>query len=155
MSEQNYRRALGAVVAICILLAVALGYVLLRDHRTLPTDENDPIIAKGPDATAQPMTMKDHASADSAPTLTPVQLSPQRLQAIGAETIRGVLWQRQAGVQPAFDAGFRHICGMFVAHGNLPMLQPIRILVSEMNWNAGTNMFSGAGPLRTRPALSY
>ncbi|PYX88461.1 MAG: efflux RND transporter periplasmic adaptor subunit, partial [Acidobacteria bacterium] len=32
------------------------------------------------------MTMKDHASADSAPTLTPVQLSPQRLQAIGVKT---------------------------------------------------------------------
>ena len=34
MSERNYRRVLGIVVAICILLAVALGYVLLRNHRT-------------------------------------------------------------------------------------------------------------------------
>ena len=63
MSERNYRRVLGIVVAICILLAVALGYVLFRDHRTAATDDNDPVIArgpaKGPDATAQPMTMKD------------------------------------------------------------------------------------------------
>ena len=60
MSEQNYRRALGIVVAICILLAVALGYVLFRDHRIAATDENDPVIARGPakepDATSQPMT---------------------------------------------------------------------------------------------------
>ena len=86
MSEQSYRRALGAVVAICILLAVALGYVLLRDHRTAATDENDPVIAKGPDATAQPMPTKDRVAEDSAPNLTPVQLSPQRLQAIGVKT---------------------------------------------------------------------
>src|SRR5436309_2112173 len=90
MSEQNYRRALGIVVAICILLAVALGYVLFRDHRTATTDDNDPIIARGPvkvpDATAQPMPAKDQAAEDSAPNLTPVQLSPQRLQAIGVKT---------------------------------------------------------------------
>ena len=70
MSEQNYRRALGTVVAICILLAVALGYVLLRDHRTAATDENDQVIAKGPDATAQPMPTKDRPSEDSVPDLT-------------------------------------------------------------------------------------
>ena len=86
MSEQNYRRALSAVVAICILLAMALGYVLLRDHRTAATDENDPVIAKGPDATAQPTPTKDRAAEDSAPNLTPLQLSPQRLQAIGVKT---------------------------------------------------------------------
>ena len=90
MSEQNYRLALGAVVATCILLAVALGYVLVRDHRTAATDENDPVIARGPangqDATAQPMPTRDRPSEDSAPKLTPVQLSPQRLQAIGVKT---------------------------------------------------------------------
>jgi RND family efflux transporter MFP subunit len=86
MSEQNYRRALAAVVAICLLLAVALGYVLLRGHRTAVTDENDPVIAKGPDATAQPIPTKDRAANDSAPNLTPLKLSPQRLQAIGVTT---------------------------------------------------------------------
>jgi len=90
MSEQNYRRVLGIVVAMCILLAVALGYVLLRDDRTLATDDNDPVIArgpaKGPDATAQPIPATDRAAEDSVPNLTPVQLSPQRLQAIGVTT---------------------------------------------------------------------
>src|SRR6266496_5485668 len=90
MSEPHYRRVLGIVVAICILLAVALGYVLSRDHRVAVTDENDPVIArgpaKGPDATAQLMTTNERAPEDSAPNLTPVQLSPQRLQAIGVKT---------------------------------------------------------------------
>jgi len=87
MSEQNYRRALGALVAICILLAVALGYVVShRDRTAAATDENDPVIAKGPDVTEQPKMAKDGASEDSSPNLTPVQLSPQRMQAIGVKT---------------------------------------------------------------------
>ena len=86
MSEQSYRRALSAVVAICILLALALGYVLFRNHRAAANDDNDPVIAKGPDAIAQPMPTNDRVAEDSAPNLTPVQLSPQRLQAIGVTT---------------------------------------------------------------------
>jgi RND family efflux transporter MFP subunit len=90
MSEQNYQRALGIVVAICILLAVALGYILFRGHTTGTTDENDPVIArgpaKGPEATAQPTATKEQKAEDSAPNLAPVQLSPQRLQAIGVKT---------------------------------------------------------------------
>ena len=69
--NESYRRAFAIVVAICILLAVALGNVLFRDHRTAATDENDPVIARGPakepDATLQPMTTKDPASEDSSP----------------------------------------------------------------------------------------
>jgi RND family efflux transporter MFP subunit len=86
MNEQNYRRALGALAVICILLAIALGYVVFRNHRAAAIDENDPVIAKGPDATAQPMPTKDRLPEDSAPNLTPVQLSPQRMQAIGVNT---------------------------------------------------------------------
>jgi Cu(I)/Ag(I) efflux system membrane fusion protein/cobalt-zinc-cadmium efflux system membrane fusion protein len=87
MSEHNYRRVLGAVVAVCILLAGALAYVIsYRDHAAAVTDENDPVIARGPEATAQPAVAGDRASQDSVPNLTPVQLSPQRLQAIGVKT---------------------------------------------------------------------
>jgi RND family efflux transporter MFP subunit len=90
MSEHNCRRALGILVALCILLAVALGYVLFRDHKSAATETDDPVIArgpaKGPDATAQPMPTEDRVAEDSAPNLTPVQLSPQRLQAIGVKT---------------------------------------------------------------------
>src|ERR1043166_7233322 len=86
MSENIYRRALGVAVAFCVVLAIALGYVLLREHRTTAIDENDPVIAKGPDAAAQPMPTKDRAMDDSPPNLTPVRLSPQRMQAIGVKT---------------------------------------------------------------------
>src|SRR4029077_5092569 len=87
MSEQKYRRAFGAVLAICILLAMALGYVISRrDRMVIAPDENDTVIAKGPESTPQPMLAKDRASEETAPNLTPVQLSPQRLQAIGVKT---------------------------------------------------------------------
>jgi RND family efflux transporter MFP subunit len=87
MSEQNYRRAFGAVLAICILLAVALGYVIFRhDHAAVAPDENDTVVAKGPESTPQQMSAKDRASEEAVPNLTPVQLSPQRLQAIGVKT---------------------------------------------------------------------
>jgi RND family efflux transporter MFP subunit len=87
MSEQSYRRAFGAVLAICILLAVALGYVISRhDHAAVAPDENDTVVAKGPESTPQQMLAKDRASEETAPNLTPVQLSPQRLQAIGVKT---------------------------------------------------------------------
>lgn len=87
MSEQNYRRALGTVVAICILLAAALVYVTShRDHPTDLANQDDTVVARGPETTAQSMPMKNGVSADSASSLTPVQLSPQRLQAIGVKT---------------------------------------------------------------------
>ena len=87
MSEQKYRSAFGAVLTLCILLAVALGYVISRrDRMVIAPGENDTVIAKGPESTTQPMLAKDRASEESAPTLTPVQLSPQRLQAIGVKT---------------------------------------------------------------------
>lgn len=85
MSEDSYRRAFGAAVVICILLAVALAYVIShRDHTAAATAENDSVVARGPEATGQPIP--NGASQDSAPNLTPVQLSPQRLQAIGVKT---------------------------------------------------------------------
>jgi RND family efflux transporter MFP subunit len=87
MSEQKYRRAFGAVLTLCILLAVALGYfVSRRDRMVVAPDENDTVIAKGPEKTTQPMLAKDRAAEEAAPNLTPVQLSPQRLQAIGVKT---------------------------------------------------------------------
>ena len=84
MSERGYRRAFGVAVVICILLAGALLYVVFRrDHRASAQEQNDPVVARGPEATAQPMGMGKGASENAPQALTPVQLSPQRLQAIG------------------------------------------------------------------------
>ena len=74
-------------LSFCILLAGALLYVVFRqDHRASAREQNDPVVARGPEATAQPMGMGKGASENAAPALTPVQLSPQRLQAIGVTT---------------------------------------------------------------------
>ena len=86
MSEPSYRGAFGITVVICIVLAGALGFVFLRDnHTTQAAPGTDPVVAKGPAASEQ-TPARNSAQEDSAPTLTPVQLSPQRLQAIGVKT---------------------------------------------------------------------
>ena len=88
MNERGYRRAFGVAVVICILLAGALLYVVFRrDHTASAQEQNDPVVARGPEATAQPMGMGKAESENAPPTLNPVQLSPQRLQAIGVTTV--------------------------------------------------------------------
>jgi RND family efflux transporter MFP subunit len=86
MSERGYRRAFGTAVVICILLAGALLFVFRQDRRTSAPEQNDPVVARGPEAPAKPMEMEKGASDNAALALTPVQLSPQRLQAIGVTT---------------------------------------------------------------------
>jgi Cu(I)/Ag(I) efflux system membrane fusion protein/cobalt-zinc-cadmium efflux system membrane fusion protein len=87
MNERNYRRAFGVSVVICILLAAALGFVILRQNHNKPaTEEPNPVVARGPVAGHQATAAKDTATEGPPPPLTPVQLSPQRLQAIGVKT---------------------------------------------------------------------
>ena len=87
MSEHGYRHAFVAAIVICILLAGALVFVAYRPgHMGAATEQNDPVVARGPEAAAQQMVIGNGASANSGPALTPVQLSPQRLQAIGVTT---------------------------------------------------------------------
>ena len=84
MSERNYQQAFAATVVICVVLAVALGYVLLRHAQVVAApEETSPIVAKGPDPASQASTAKP--SSEVSP-LTPIQISPQRLQAIGVKT---------------------------------------------------------------------
>jgi Cu(I)/Ag(I) efflux system membrane fusion protein/cobalt-zinc-cadmium efflux system membrane fusion protein len=86
MSEQTYRRAFGIAVVICIVLAGALGFVFLHsNHTTQAAVEIDPIVAKGP-AAGEQTPARNASEENSAPSLTPIQLSPQRLQAIGVKT---------------------------------------------------------------------
>src|SRR6516162_7517449 len=86
MNEQTHRRAFAVTVVICILLAAALGFVILRQDHNNPAPEANPVVARGPAADNQATAAKGTATEGPPPTLTPVQLSPQRLQAIGVET---------------------------------------------------------------------
>ena len=87
MNTRQYQMALVAVVAICVALGGALGYVLL--HRgsaaPAPTPVENPVIASGPAAAPQ-SAQAGPVAASGAPILAPVQLSLQRLQEIGVTT---------------------------------------------------------------------
>lgn len=87
MKLRHYQLALIATVAVCIALGGTLAYVLLRrgfGSSTMAT-ANDPIIARGPAATAQAASSHTPAPDNSGP-LSPIQLSPRRLQEIGVTT---------------------------------------------------------------------
>jgi RND family efflux transporter MFP subunit len=86
MSERSYRGPFGIAVLICIVLAGALGFVFFHEnHTTHAAVEADPVVARGPTTSEQTPT-RNAAQEDSAAALTPVQLSPQRMQAIGVKT---------------------------------------------------------------------
>jgi RND family efflux transporter MFP subunit len=88
MSERNYKQAFAAVTVICVVLAVALGYLLLyHDRGVAMSEDTSPVVAKGPEMPDQPSSSDMAASSSSrAPALSPIQISPQRLQAIGVKT---------------------------------------------------------------------
>src|SRR5215469_14834232 len=87
MNEHTYKKAFGATAVVCLLLAAALGFTLLRgEYKPQPAEESDPVVAKGPKANEEGTTSGKAAEDISAPPLAPVQLSPQRLQAIGVKT---------------------------------------------------------------------
>lgn len=90
MKVRSYQFALGAAVAVCVLLGASLGYVLLhRGHAaaqaTPPAATQDPVVARGPEMNSPP-TPPAGASPNSDPGLAPLQLSPQRMQEIGVTT---------------------------------------------------------------------
>ena len=87
MNEQNCKKAFGTTVVVCLLLAAALGFQILRGkNRQQPNEEVDPVVAKGPVATEHENPSWNRPDDSSVSTLAPLQLSPQRLQAIGVKT---------------------------------------------------------------------
>ena len=86
MSERTYKQAFVSSAVICLALAGTLAYVIWgRTYLAPATDNASPVVAKGPDVPEQPPASTTAPSGTSA-SLTPVQLSPQRMQAIGVKT---------------------------------------------------------------------
>jgi len=87
MKTRTYQLALGSAITICLLLASALAYVLLHGKIVVPeTASEDTVVARGPQSSA-PATPSGAAAPSAAePALSPIQLSPQRLQQIGVTT---------------------------------------------------------------------
>jgi Cu(I)/Ag(I) efflux system membrane fusion protein/cobalt-zinc-cadmium efflux system membrane fusion protein len=86
MNQHSYRLPFAVSVVMCVLLAVALGYFVFHGKLQTSVEESDPVVAKGPALAGQPTVGGSPVTEGSAPTLMPVQLSPQRLQAIGVKT---------------------------------------------------------------------
>lgn len=83
MKTRTYQIALAAALTACLALAAALAYTWHAAHPAAPKPAQDAVIARGPAAGAPPSAKP----ADVAePALSPIQLSPQRLQQIGVTT---------------------------------------------------------------------
>jgi RND family efflux transporter MFP subunit len=88
MTEKSLKNAFAVSAFLCVCLASALGYVLWR-HWTPATSQTDagPVVARGPESPAQnDGGAKAQPTDPEEPALTPIQISPQRMQEIGVTT---------------------------------------------------------------------
>jgi Cu(I)/Ag(I) efflux system membrane fusion protein/cobalt-zinc-cadmium efflux system membrane fusion protein len=88
MNDKTLKSAFALSTLLCVALASTLGYILW--HRWTPAVSpaySGPVVARGPEAPSQDNTK---ATADAGkseePALSPLQLSPQRMQEIGVTT---------------------------------------------------------------------
>jgi Cu(I)/Ag(I) efflux system membrane fusion protein/cobalt-zinc-cadmium efflux system membrane fusion protein len=86
MTERTLKSAFAVSALLCVALASALGYVLwYRWTPALPLPDAGPVVARGPEAPSKTSTNAEPAKSDE-PALSPLQLSPQRMQEIGVTT---------------------------------------------------------------------
>jgi multidrug efflux pump subunit AcrA (membrane-fusion protein) len=86
MSERTYKQAFVISAVICLVFAGTLAYVIWgRGYFATGSENSSPIMAKGPDVPEQQVASTVPSSGASVP-LVPLQLSPQRMQAIGVKT---------------------------------------------------------------------
>lgn len=93
MKTRSYQFLLAAAVSVCLLLAGALAFILLRQNHpalfatrvSASSDASDPVVARGPETGAQ-ASAHGGAPSNGDPDLAPLQLSAQRMQEIGITT---------------------------------------------------------------------
>ncbi|MGA8087877.1 MAG: FixH family protein [Terracidiphilus sp.] len=88
MTDTSLKNAFAVCALLCVGLAAALGYVLWR-HWAPASSQTDtgPVVARGPEAPSQSGGGgKSQPTGPEEPALTPVQMSPQRMQEIGVTT---------------------------------------------------------------------
>lgn len=87
MSERSYKQAFVTSAVICVVLAGTLAYSIWGRRYFAPASDNSsPEIAKGPDVSERTPASTAAPSSDTSVPLVPLQLSPQRMQAIGVQT---------------------------------------------------------------------
>jgi RND family efflux transporter MFP subunit len=83
VKTRSYQVLLASAIGVCVLLATALGYVLMPRYRAATqAASQDPVVARGPEMPSKPAPAPSGAS-NAEPVLAPLQLSPQRMQEIG------------------------------------------------------------------------
>ena len=83
-SNRNYRNAFTVALLLNLLLLVVLGVWWWRPQRRSP--ENQPSAAQRQSSdSSQPAAGAPGASSETQPALTPIQLTPQRMQSIGVK----------------------------------------------------------------------
>ena len=88
MTEKFLKSAFVFSALLSVCLASALGYVLWR-HWTTAASQADagPVVARGPETPARTEgAPKPQSTNPDEPALTPIQMSPQRMQEIGVTT---------------------------------------------------------------------
>lgn len=88
MTDKSLKTAFSLSALLCVCLASALGYVLWR-HWTPAASQSDagPVVARGPETPARNEDApKSQSTSSDEPALTPIQMSPQRMQEIGVTT---------------------------------------------------------------------
>jgi len=87
VKTRTYQFSLAAAITVCVLLGAALLYVL-KPHFHLPSESasQDPVVARGTAMDTPSARSANAAPTQAEPALTPIQLSPQRLQEIGVTT---------------------------------------------------------------------
>jgi RND family efflux transporter MFP subunit len=84
MSERTYKQAFVITSFLCAVLVGVLAYVVWgRSYLEKTTENSGPVVFKGPEQPEAPSPAT--GTGDASAPLTPVQLSPQRLQAIGVK----------------------------------------------------------------------
>lgn len=85
--KNGYKQPFVLAVIACMAMAGALAYVLFskNDHPAAPA-ESSIVAAKGPEVSEAPSIHSNAPAVQTEPQLSPVHLSPQRLQAIGVTT---------------------------------------------------------------------
>jgi Cu(I)/Ag(I) efflux system membrane fusion protein/cobalt-zinc-cadmium efflux system membrane fusion protein len=87
VKTRTYQVVLAAAVTLCVLLGGALIYVS-KVHFHFPSEPTteDTVVARGMAKDTPTGQGNNGTAAQAEPTLTPIQLSPQRLQEIGVTT---------------------------------------------------------------------
>ena len=86
MNDRTLKSAFAVSTLLSIALASTLGYMLW--HRWTPAASQagaGPVVARGPEASSQTSARANNANSEE-PALSPLQLSPQRMQEIGVTT---------------------------------------------------------------------